>query len=422
MHRAVSSGYVLVAGGMASRALLQACLVILLARSLGREAYGASVAILSVTGFFSTMVGMGASILHLRDTSIHPEAWRGNLLGHLVNMSRSFLPLLAISYLLAWFIVRQRVGWSTLSCFVVGDLLGFPATDLMVRSFQGRERYALMALAMVSLPGLRLFMWLVAWIWGMPLDLDLWGYMVLLSGLILASAVFSFVRMGASRNRDTSRQRHRFFSGFGFAMTSASSRVHADADKAIIARLSTLGAAGEYSIAYRLMDVLMLPVSAAIEWSVRRLFKNGGDGVLASIRRYWGWWSSLLVVAILVCLVAFLVAPLLPAVFGGKYVASVSMARWLAALPLTTFIWMAVRSIAATTGHERLVGWVEFMGAGMSLMLGIILVMNLGWKGAVLATYFVHIGMSVLVICMMLPVLRRERAEWEDPKAISDER
>ena len=134
----IDLGYVSVVGGMGARALIQAILVILLARNLGAIDYGASVAVLSVTGFFSTLAGLGASLLHLKDVAVAPGVWRESLWAHHKTIWRTQPALFLVSLFVAWVIVHGGVTLVTLLLLVCGDLLGLPHADLAVRSCQGR--------------------------------------------------------------------------------------------------------------------------------------------------------------------------------------------------------------------------------------------------------------------------------------------
>jgi O-antigen/teichoic acid export membrane protein len=390
-------GYVCVVGGMGFRALAQMALVILLARNLGASDYGASVAVISVTGFFSTLAGLGASLLHLRDASIFPDGWRESLWKHHKAIWQSQPVLFAVSSLVAWAVVRGQMQVTTLLLLVCGDLLGLPHNDLIVRSFQGRGRYAWMAFAMCALPLLRVCMLLISFIALGKVTLYIWSYVGFLSGLVIFLTVAGRVA-GISRGGVPNNASREVLAGLGFAMSSASMRIHADADKAIIARISSMSAAGDYSLAYRLIDAILLPVNGFMERSTRTLFQHGHAGVLESLRKLWLKWLALLALALLSSCVAYLLAPALPFVFGEQYHNSVVMARCLALLPLTTTVWIVMRSTAVTAGHEKLAGLVELIGAGLSVVLGIALVIGYGWLGAALATYATHLAMVVLMI------------------------
>jgi len=383
---------------MAFRATFQAALTILLARLLGPVDYGAYVVISGIVGFFSVLAGVGASALHLRDTSIAPSAWHSSFVIHHASIWKTQPVLIALTLLTAWLVVRGEVGWLPLLLFVLGDLLGAPASDLLVRSYQGRERYMRMALTMCALPLSRVLLLTLFTTTGGSVSLWSWGSLCLLSGGAMAAIVFG-VAVSAKRNADTAdwKSSRDPFLGLGFSMTAASTRIHADADKAIIAKLSSFGAAGEYSLAYRMMDVLLLPINGLIEWSMRALFRHGQDGMVTSLRELWRRWLILLGLALGACAVAYALAPFLPVIFGDQFQEAVQMGRWLALLPLTTACWMLLRSVMTTAGHQKFVGVVELMGAGLSVVLGIVLVSNHGWRGAVLATYGIHMAMSLTV-------------------------
>ena len=394
--------------GMGFRAVFQAALTILLARLLGRTDYGALVVVSGIAGFFAVLAGLGASALHLRDTAIAPDTWRGSFVTHYASIWKTQPILLALTISVAWLVVREELGWLPLLSLILGDLLGAPASDLLVRSYQGRERYGRMAMAMCALPLARVLLIAPLAMSGSFVSLQLWSFLSFLSGV----GVAAFAAGTAMSAKSSSPVGHKgsprdSFSGLGFSMAAASARIHADADKAIIAKLSTFGAAGEYSLAYRMMDVLLLPINSLIEWSMRSLFRHGQSGMRASLKALWRRWLILLGMALVACTAAYVLAPLLPVIFGEQFQDVVSMARWLALLPLTTACWVMLRSIAATAGHQKFVGVIELVGASISILFGIILVSQYEWRGAVLATYGTHIAMSLLVIGGITLKLRR---------------
>ncbi|MDR6453091.1 lipopolysaccharide biosynthesis protein [Variovorax paradoxus] len=396
--RGPGSGYVTVIAGMCFRAAFQAALTILLARLLGRADYGALVVVGGIAGLFSILAGLGASALHLRDTAIAPDAWRDSFVAHHASIWKTQPILLASAVLVAWLVAREEVGWLSLLLLIFGDLLGAPASDLLVRSCQGRERYGRMALAMCALPLTRVLLVTPVAMTSDFVSLQSWSLLSFLSGAAIA-AVAAGMAMSVKNDNLIGRKYSRdSFSGLGFSMTAASARIHADADKAIIAKLSSFGAAGEYSLAYRMMDVLLLPINGLIEWSMRALFRHGRGGIAVSLRALWRRWLILLSLALGACVAAYALAPFLPAIFGEQFQDAVLMGRWLALLPLTTACWVMLRSIVATAGHQKFVGVVELIGASVSILLGIVLVLQYGWRGAVVATYGTHIAMSLAVI------------------------
>ena len=101
------------------------------------------------------------------------------------------------------------------------------------------------------------------------------------------------------------------------------------------------------------------------------------------------------------CALIYLAAPYLPLVFGTQYTDVEGIARWLSLLPLTTASWFAVRSIASTTGQERLAAAVESGGAFLNIALCLVLIGTFDWRGAILATYLTHLGMTSVALLAM---------------------
>lgn len=400
----IPRSYLVVLFGLACRAVLQAALTVVAARVLGRLDFGASVAIAGVAGFFATWAGLGAPALHLRDCALEPDRWRSSFARMHRRIALSLLPLIAVAVLAAWLAINGRISPLTLVLLVSGELLGAPTADLIARSYQGRSRYSAMAAAVCALPSLRLTMLGGAVLLTQgPVTLTHWAYVVFASGLILAACGFVLSLRSRRRKKDDGAASAKHASGVAFAAAAAASRVHADVDKVILARMSSMGIAGEYSLAYRIVDVLLLPIVSLIEWSTRAMFEHGQSGAVHAVRVLWARWLGVVALSLLACVVMLGVAPFLPWIFGPQFEGVKEIARWLCLLPLTSACWITVRSIAATTGRERQAAAVESGGAILSVALCIALVALIDWRGAVIATCATHIAMTMV----MLIVIRR---------------
>src|SRR5262249_54903305 len=124
----------------------------------------------------------------------------------------------------------------------------------------------------------------LVWLRPHPTALD-WGVLYLSSTLVVALAAILLVcwnlglpRLGFSRARTEIRE------GLYFATSQMAQTVYNDIDKTMLARLSTLEAAGIYGAAYRIIDVSFVPVSALLWSSYPGFFRAGTDGVSAALR------------------------------------------------------------------------------------------------------------------------------------------
>ena len=398
----IPADYLVVLMGLGFRAFLQGGLTVLVARALSRNDYGVSVAVGGIAGFFSVWAGLGASLLHLRDLATAPARWQTSFAHHHGRVVLWQFPLIAMSLLVAWFVTQGGVSLGTLILLVAGELLGAPMADLLVRSYQGRSRYLAMAAAMCALPILRLLLVSpLVLLYSGAIDLMHWAIVVFASGLVLAASALGLARHSRRKARRWSKYERTSVSGTAFAVSAASNRVHADADKVILARMSSMGTAAEYSLAYRIIDILLLPVNSLIEWSARAMFLHGSTGNGHALRVLWTRWVAIGALSIGASAMMFLIAPLLPWIFGLQYEGATTVARWLALLPLSAASWASIRAIAVTTGRESLTAAIEGGGALLNIGLCLVLIGAFDWRGAVLATYATHIVMTVAALLAM---------------------
>ncbi|KAG9604750.1 hypothetical protein KCV01_g6346, partial [Aureobasidium melanogenum] len=384
---------------MLVRSGLQAILVVLLARTLGPTEYGLVVAITSVSGLFAIFMGCGANPLHLRELSVERHdpahsfavAVRRNLL--------TFPPLLLIAFACVWWLYGTHLDKATAVWLVVAELIGMAASDLMQRTMQGRREYAGMAIYMCVVPALRVGALIVLLAAGRRLDIHEWAGIALLSAMPPAIAVAWRRRQRAGKGQTGE---HRWLEGLGFAVAAGSMRVHADADKAVVARLASLNDAAQYSLAYRFFDVLMLPIQSFIEWRMPALFHAGERRRGVAVLR-----ENIAFIAItgggslLMALVSIPTVTLLPLLLGPGYGDVVTMGHWLALLPITSALWWIFRTLLSTSGEQAACGAIELGGAAFNIAATLLLVGWLGWQGAVLGTYATHLCMSTAAALRM---------------------
>ncbi|AND71083.1 hypothetical protein ATSB10_36290 [Dyella thiooxydans] len=213
----------------------------------------------------------------------------------------------------------------------------------------------------------------------------------------MAFILVCFAGLSSSASRDdvaSGAKPEKAFGAIGFAIASASSRVHGDADKVVLTRLASPTVTGQYTVAYRLTDVLTLPVVAGAERLLPRLFKIGAERSTESHADLLKMSIAGASLALTLSAITYAVAPLLPWVFGAEFQASVNMARALSFVPASMTLWVMVRSYAGTNGFEHAMGLFELFGAGFNVAASLLLVMRFGWSGAVMATYLTHLSMA----------------------------
>lgn len=389
-----SRSYLTVTFGFGFRALSLSVLVVLLARALGPSDFGGYAAAASLASFFSMFSGLGAGPLHVRDVAHARLPYEASLNLTIHRVSWTFLPLTAVAVCCAWFVVPHNVAPLAVVIIVLGETMNYAGSDVAVRVLQARERYTAMTLVVCATPALRVVIAAAMTAAGI-LSLFSWALVSLSTGALICMVIFGAWAWRMRGNLGTHASLfHDSFAGLGFAVATAASRVHGDADKVILARLVSTATAGTYTVAYRLTDIFLLPINAGVERLLPILFKQGRHGLRRSMRDSANRIGFVLAFALALSGCVFVAAPLLPWILGRAYLEAVPIARTLSAVPFTLTCWIILRTLAATAGYERSTGIFELAGAVFNIGASIALVVAWGWLGAVAATYLTHIAMT----------------------------
>lgn len=374
--------------GLGLRALLQGILFILVARMLGAQGYGEFVAVLAIVSLFTPFVGVGAAALLVRETARRPEVFAKEFGRGLLLIGATSLPLLALALSAAFLFLPAEISRELILMIALAEVLCMPIVDFAARAYQAFERMARMAAISAGLILLRLIGF-----GGMLLGADLaspelWAaWYLFMSALAAAlSVLLAAQEVGRPRFHLTGGWAA-LREGFYFALGGASGKVHADIDKAMLARLDSIGAAGIYSAAYRFMDMLMLPIYAFLGASLARFFRAGENGTASSGRYALRLLPVPFIYAVLAGLLLFSLADLIPWLLGPSFGESVTIARWFALLPLLMLFRFFLSTVAGVSGYHRFGCAVITLGAAVNVVANLGLIPSWGWRGALAATF-----------------------------------
>lgn len=387
--------------GLGLRTLAQAAVFLIVARVLGAEAYGAYSAILALAMALGAMVGLGASVVMLRDTARMPESytqgWQTTL-GAILSTAGVFY---GVYLLLAPWLLPEGMGVIAILALGAAEIVFSPLTLAVMHAYQGHERMGRAArmaltplvprlLAAVGLPFVLTELALAD-------ALAVWaaGY-CLAAAASAAYALWRLRRDYGLRHRPcwrglwpTLRQ------GWPFATSGAAYKALVDIDKLMLARLTTLEAAGAYSAAYRVVDLANVPLMSFFAAASMRFFRAGEGGAKHAARLAWRFLPWPLSYALAAGTALYLLADWLSVLLGGAYREAVEVLRWLAWLPLVSLPRLLLQAALTGSDRQRQVLYVLFLGAMANAGLNLLLIPALAWQGAVLTTYAVEVLMTL---------------------------
>jgi O-antigen/teichoic acid export membrane protein len=166
----------------------------------------------------------------------------------------------------------------------------------------------------------------------------------------------------------------------------------------MLARFATLEAAGAYTAAYRVVDMVMVPLNGLAAASVPRFFRAGATGTQNSVRYALRIFPLPFLYILFACTLLFSLAGVLPWILGSNYGSAVLPLRLLAWLPVFTMPRQFMQTIMLTSGHQKKAVIVIVCGAIFNIAINLWAIPEWGWKGAVFATYVAEMIMG----CIML--------------------
>jgi O-antigen/teichoic acid export membrane protein len=389
--------------GIGLRTVGQAFVFIVVARMLGIEAYGAYAAVLAIAGTIGCFGGFGIQTVMLRDVSRQPDcfplAWGRTL----VVMGISSPLLMGFYFLFTWLLLPGEISWSVVIGIGVAELIFTPIAQAGINAYQGHEHLGRAAWLVFTpilsrLVGALVLLALIHIVPDTP-PLELWA--ALYSVTAILAAIYAVYRV----NRDLGQPQwpaiKNTFTGLREGMLFASSgtalKLYADIDKTMLARLAGLEAAGLYSAAYRVMDMATIPVVALLTTSLPRFFRASREHIPGTSLIPWRLLPAPICYTTAIGLFLYFTAMWLPKILGSSFEPAVSAVQWLAWLPLVSLprLFLQTRLIAGDL--QRAVVVVLSAGAVFNIILNLILIPSMNWRGAIIATYAAEVAMGMVL-------------------------
>ncbi|MDE2150033.1 MAG: lipopolysaccharide biosynthesis protein [Gammaproteobacteria bacterium] len=372
------------------RLAVQAGTLLLVARLLGPQQFGAFAGVAALAVMLGTLSTFGTHLVLLAEVSRDPARSASVLPFALSTTGFCGGALLAL-YLLIAPALSHEAGISTDVLIALGttELLLQPLLSLPAMEHQGRGRIAT-SQAILSLPLiLRL---LAAWtIWLLrpadPLRAYAWCYLAASALVLIAATVdrrSTWPVPGDWRLPHLAELRR----AAGYAALNLTASGPAELDKTLALRLLPLAAAGVYAAGARVIGALTLPVTAMMLSALPRLFREGQSDRVRSARLLRWIFAAALVYSVALAALLWFIAPAFVWLFGPKYHGIEHMIHWLClAVP-----GMALRITAGSTLMALGKPWarVGFEIAGLVVLLMVALP---------LTAHFGEIGMPLALAC-----------------------
>jgi O-antigen/teichoic acid export membrane protein len=366
--------------------VVQALYFIVLARLLGTTQYGLLAGVIALVGIVSQYATLGSGLLFLRYVSADPSRFRmywGNILLSVLLLGTLLVVGLRLSG-------RWLVGASSVPLLfpvAISDCLFQQLSGCAGQVFLTFEKMkfsaALGLLSSVSRCILAVGMMAIlgrasAWQWAIA--------SLAVTSVTACTAFVIVTRSFGLPSFSPSLFLKRAGEGFVFAISGSTTAVYNDIDKVVLSHYAMDRANGIYSMAYRVVNIGTMPISAIVGAAFPSFFRAGVKGIAATVPMARTLLKRTAVLGILVSAAMFVSAPIIPHLVGKSFAESVSALRWLCLIPFFRCFHLSAGDAIAGAGYQKFRLVSQSIAAIGNLLLNLYLIPRYSWHGAAWAS------------------------------------
>ena len=268
--------------GQGFRLVIQAAYFVLVARSLGPDAYGAFVTVVAMAALLGPFSGLGTPNLFIKNVRsgkrVAAICWGNGIL--LTVLSGALLTAVAVGLS---FLLHLKTAPFAVLMVCVADLVLMKVTELAAFGFAASDRMKQTSIQNVVVSLLRLAGIVALMATVHPVTLDRWVLVYLLTTLLgTIYAVAKGSQLWGRPATDLTALREDVAEGVFFSIAGSATTIYNDIDKIMLSKLADLASTGVYAAAYRVIDVSMTPIRSLAAAAYPRFFRKGMDGIGAT--------------------------------------------------------------------------------------------------------------------------------------------
>jgi O-antigen/teichoic acid export membrane protein len=368
--------------GQGFRLIIQAAYFVLIARSLGPDAYGAFVTVVAAAALLGPFSGLGTANLFIKNVRSGkrqaPICWGNGIV--LTVLSGTLLSCLGVG--LSTLLHLKTVPFVvTLVC--VADLVLLKVTELAAFGFAATDQMKQTSIQSVVVSLLRLGGIAVLVVTVHPVTLDLWVFTYLFTTLL--GTLYALVKGGRLWGRpviDWRALREDAKEGVFFSVAGSATTIYNDIDKIMLSKLAELSATGVYGAAYRVIDVTMTPVRSLAAAAYPHFFRKGVGGMAQTYPYALSLIAKTSIYGAFTSAGLWLAAPILPHILGNQYQEVVPAVRWLALIPLLRCLHSFMADALSGAGLQRVRSGIQVVVALINIGLNVVILPRYSWRGA----------------------------------------
>lgn len=380
------------------RLFIQAGTLLLVARMLGPQEFGAFAGISSVAVLFGALSTFGTNLVLLGEMS-SDTAKRNYVLSYAIPTTFLCGALLIAVYMViaSWLLLGNSLPWPVLLAIGVAEVLLQPLFSLMSTEHHACGRIA-RAQLMLNIPLiLRLLIASIIFFLDLTSAIDIYagGYLVA-SALALILGAHYLPEKWPNWKYWHLPNLEKWRRSFGYAAINISRAAPAEIDKALAVKLLPIDSAGVYVAGTRVVWAITLPIAALVLSALPRLFREVNRLSTKAKNLLLWMYGATFVCSLILTAILWFMAPLVEMIFGDLYQRISEIIRWLCLAVPGISMRMVSGSILVTCGSITYRVLYEFSGMLLLLLLSVALAPEFGVLGIIFAVIVSEWSMAMI--------------------------
>lgn len=386
---------------------------LIIARALGPTGYGTFMACTALAAVLAPFSPLGTGQVLVKYTARDEHLMPTYLGNALIITSGMGLMLIAAISLFRHLLLPATVSIVMVIAVGTADLICAQVTYVFAQALlaTGRARQSSSLMFVSACTRLAAAVLLIAT--GAP-SVKRWvGFYLAASIIASVHGAIVICRTCSAPRFDAGMLRATIQEGFHFSTSLAAQTVYNDIDKIMLARLSSVQGAAIYAVAYRFIEVSMLPIRSLQSAAYPEFFRYG----LGGVRRSFGFAKRILHRSVLyglfVSIFLFLSAQFLPLVMGSAYADSAIALRWLCPLPLIQSLHAFLSDALTGANFQAQRSWCQIGVAVFNVLINLWLIRAWAWRGASLSSIASETLLAMLLYLLIRFYLQREQGRLD---------
>jgi O-antigen/teichoic acid export membrane protein len=396
--------------GQGAGIVLQAIYFVILARLLGVVQYGIFVGAFSLTTIVAQYSALGTGTVLLRYVSNNHKSF-AVFWGNVVAVTSCFGALLVLALHFIAPHILDPASASLVLLAGIGNCICTQLTTVAGNVFQAFEKLRITAALNLLTNFVRTLTAAImvvtlhhatAWQWALA------SALVSALAAVIALSVVT-VKFGWPEFTSRTFAKHGV-EGVEYSFAASTSFLYNDLDKTMLSHYGLNQANGVYTMAYRVVDIATIPITAIHAAALPQFFKRGASGLESSAQFSGTLIKRGLVLGFLASAGMFVAAPLIPHLAGKGFTESVLALRWLCLLPVFRSIHLMTGCALTGAGLQRYRTTTQTAAVALNFLLNLWLIPAYGWLGAAWSSLATDGALGVLNWAIVkLLVLRSQR-------------